>query len=62
MKLMDARTRLIDSHRTLRIGDLTLTSARLTDGTMTILADRRQEDGSWQWAVDEPTFLGGAVR
>lgn len=59
---MDARTRLIDSHRTLRVGDLTLTSTRLTDGTMTILADRQREDGSWQWAVDEPTFLPTTIR
>ncbi|MEN5076151.1 nuclear transport factor 2 family protein [Isoptericola cucumis] len=36
-------------------GDLALTSTRLTDGGATAEIARRQADGTWLWAVDQPT-------
>lgn len=33
-------------------GDLALTSTRLPDGTVTAEVARRQDDGTWLWAVD----------
>jgi ketosteroid isomerase-like protein len=38
----------------LRNGDLALTSSRLANGTITAEIARRQSDGSWRWAVDQP--------
>jgi ketosteroid isomerase-like protein len=37
-------------------GDLALTSTELTDGAVTVEIAHRQPDGSWLWAVDQPTF------
>ena len=33
-------------------GDLALTSARSSDGTVTAEVARRQSDGSWLWVID----------
>lgn len=38
-------------------GDLALTSTELTTGAITVEIAHRQPDGSWFWAVDQPTFL-----
>ena len=35
-------------------GDLALTSSRLANGTVTAEIARRQPDGNWLWAVDQP--------
>jgi len=34
-------------------GDLALTSTRLPDGTVTAEVARRQNDGTWQWVIDQ---------
>src|SRR5512135_869497 len=39
-------------------GDLALTSTKLVDGDATAEIARRQSDGSWLWAVDQPSVLG----
>jgi pimeloyl-ACP methyl ester carboxylesterase/ketosteroid isomerase-like protein len=39
-------------------GDLALTSSRLANGTVTAEVARRQPDGSWLWAVDQPAVSG----
>lgn len=41
----------------LRLGDLALTSTRLVDGTVTVEVLRRQQDGSWLMAIDQPDLL-----
>lgn len=41
----------------LRSGDIALTGARLADGTVTVEVARRQPDGTWRWAVDQPNLL-----
>ncbi|GAA1581477.1 hypothetical protein [Actinoplanes couchii] len=56
MKLLDVRNDLATSHRTLRVGELTLMSTRWPDGSMTIEVGRQHEDGSWSWDVNEPDF------
>lgn len=38
-------------------GDLALTSTELTTGAVTVEIAHRQPDGSWLWAVDQPTFV-----
>jgi ketosteroid isomerase-like protein len=38
-------------------GDLALTSSRLTDGTVRAEVARRQADGTWLWAVDQPAIV-----
>ncbi|MDX8464879.1 nuclear transport factor 2 family protein [Mesorhizobium sp. VK23B] len=38
-------------------GDLALTSTRLADGTVTVEIARRQGDGTWLWAIDQPSIL-----
>ena len=38
-------------------GDLTLTSSHLTDGTVRAEVARRQADGTWLWAVDQPAIV-----
>jgi len=43
---------------TLRNGDLALTSVRLSDGGVTVEVARRQPDGTWLWAIDQPSLLG----
>lgn len=41
----------------LRNGDLALTSTRLRGGGATAEVARRQPDGSWLWAIDQPNVL-----
>lgn len=41
----------------LRNGDLALTSTRFVDGGGTVEVARRQPDGTWLWALDQPNFL-----
>lgn len=40
-------------------GDLALTSTRLDDGSTTAEVARRQPDGTWRWAIDQPTIARG---
>jgi ketosteroid isomerase-like protein len=40
----------------LRSGDLALTSTLLADGTVTAEVARRQPDGTWLWAIDQPAI------
>jgi ketosteroid isomerase-like protein len=42
---------------TLRAGELALTSTVLADGTVTAEVARRQPDGTWLWAIDQPAVL-----
>lgn len=44
-------------HPTLVSGDLALTATTLTTGEVTVEIARRQPDGSWLWAVDQPTLM-----
>ena len=39
-------------------GDLALTSTRLADGGATAEVARRQPDGTWLWAIDQPSVRG----
>ena len=39
-------------------GDLALTSTRLVGGGATAEVARRQPDGNWLWAIDQPNVLG----
>lgn len=41
-------------HPALVSGDLALTVSTLTTGEMTVEIARRQPDGSWLWALDQP--------
>jgi ketosteroid isomerase-like protein len=41
----------------LRNGDLALTSTRLPGGGTTAEVARRQPDGTWLWAIDQPSLL-----
>ena len=41
----------------LRNGDLALTSTRLPGDGATVEIARRQPDGTWLWAVDQPALL-----
>ena len=45
-------------HPALVSGDLALTASTLTTGEVTVEIARRQPDGSWLWAVDEPAVTG----
>jgi ketosteroid isomerase-like protein len=38
-------------------GDLALTSTLLPDGGATVEIARRQPDGTWRWAIDQPSVL-----
>jgi hypothetical protein len=40
----------------IRRGDLALTFSRLASGTVTAEVARRQADGSWLWAIDQPAI------
>jgi hypothetical protein len=40
----------------LRQADLALTSSRLINGIVTAEIARRQLDGSWLWAIDQPAM------
>ncbi len=44
-------------HLALVSGDLALTASTLTTGEVTVEIARRQPDGSWLWAVDEPSLM-----
>ncbi|GLY04204.1 MULTISPECIES: nuclear transport factor 2 family protein [Actinoplanes] len=37
-------------------GDLALTASRVPTGQLTVEIARRQPDGSWLWAVDQPSL------
>jgi len=57
-KLLADRPRLTPgtAHPTLVNGDVALTATRLTNGDVTAEIARRQPDGTWLWAVDQPTI------
>ena len=40
----------------LRTGDGALTSSRLVNGAVTAEIARKQADGTWLWAVDQPSI------
>ncbi len=42
----------------MRRGDLALTSTRTANGRVTAEVARRQADGSWLWAIDQPNISG----
>ena len=44
-------------HPALVSGDLALTVSTMTAGEMTVEIARRQPDGSWLWAVDQPVLV-----
>ena len=44
----------------LRNGDIALTSSRLGNGDTSAEIARRQPDGNWLWAVDQPAVAKGA--
>ena len=44
-------------HPALVSGDLALTASTLTTGEVTVEIARRQPDGSWLWAVDQPALV-----
>jgi hypothetical protein len=46
---------------TVRREDLALTSVLLPDGGITVEVARRQPDGTWLWALDQPRLLDGRV-
>ncbi|KUF15179.1 YybH family protein [Streptomyces silvensis] len=37
-------------------GDVAITAASLTNGDVTVEIARRQPDGTWLWAVDQPAL------
>ncbi len=41
----------------LRNGDRAITTTRLPGGGTTVEVARRQPDGSWLWAIDQPSLL-----
>jgi ketosteroid isomerase-like protein len=45
-----------EQHAALRQGDLALTSSRLVNGIVTAEIARRQLDGTWLWAIDQPAI------
>lgn len=54
--LLSARAQFTqgDQAPALRNGSVALTSSRLGNGIITAEIARRQTDGSWLWAVDQP--------
>lgn len=46
----------------LRNGNLALTSSRLKDGTVTAEIARQQPDGTWRWAIDQPSIAKSAIK
>lgn len=44
-------------HPAMVSGDLALTATTLDTGEVTVEVARRQPDGSWLWAVDEPALV-----
>jgi ketosteroid isomerase-like protein len=45
----------------LRRGDLALTSSRLVNGQVTAEVARQQADGTWLWAIDQPSIARESV-
>lgn len=45
-----------EQSRALVNGDLALTSTRLAGGGVTVEVARRQPDGTWLWAIDQPNL------
>ncbi|MFH8796113.1 YybH family protein [Streptomyces sp. NPDC017941] len=43
-------------HPALVSGDLAMTAATLTNGDITVEIARRQPDGTWLWAADQPAL------
>lgn len=37
--------------------DIALTSTQLPGGPITVEVARRQHDGSWKWAIDQPALV-----
>lgn len=50
------RFHLGDQRPALLGADLALTSTRLPDGSITAEVARRQNDGTWLWAIDQPSI------
>ncbi|WP_223885620.1 YybH family protein [Nocardia colli] len=44
-------------HPALVSGDLAMTASTLTTGEVTVEIARRQPDGSWLWATDQPSLV-----
>lgn len=44
-------------HPALVSGDLAMTASTLTTGEVAVEIARRQPDGSWLWATDQPSLL-----
>jgi ketosteroid isomerase-like protein len=44
-------------HAALVSGDLALTASTLTTGEITVEVARRQADGLWLWALDQPVLV-----
>lgn len=51
-----AKFSMIEQRPALVLGDLALTSARTARGTVTAEVARRQSDGTWLWAIDQPVI------
>lgn len=47
---------LADQHPAIINGNVALTSTRLPDGSVTAEVARRQDDGTWRWAIDQPAI------
>jgi uncharacterized protein (TIGR02246 family) len=45
-----------DQRPAILCGDLALTSTRLPNGAVTAEIARRQSDGTWLWAIDQPAI------
>jgi ketosteroid isomerase-like protein len=58
-ELLAARPRFApgDPQPTLRRGDVALTSTKIAGGGQTVEVARRQPDGTWRWAIDNPLFV-----
>jgi ketosteroid isomerase-like protein len=55
--LADRPTFVLGEQRSaLRQDDLALTSTLLTNGVVTAEVARRQSDGTWLWAIDQPAI------
>ncbi len=47
-------------HPALVSGDVALTASTLTTGEVTVEIARRQPDGSWLWAADDPALVSAS--
>lgn len=45
-----------DQRPALLRAELALTSTRLPNGTITVEVARKQSDGTWLWAIDQPSI------